>query len=237
MTRVEILGKRSKVGAAVLLFYECTVDNEHNFQNHLLVSGGDMKSENKQNIGLLIANICTGLGSALVAVLIAGSGGSRMKGGLLVPSAILPVPRQEIVDVESIPELRTCVFAAVSLFALSNLFGIPKKTMERHWKNSAFGQEFFGPFLSQSTASWHRKGMVAGAVEGFAIGLSLTQWEMVRAVGYAVVFLMYGRAALVHASLPPVAVTKALVCALISLSAGLLMMVELEDSSSLAAEV
>jgi len=153
-----------------------------------------------------VTNLGTALLTATVAAFVAGY--NRLELNVNLPT----------------PELQTLVLAIVSILALANLTGLPKKLVEDQWENSVFGEKFL-PIVELDN---RHKRKLAGLIEVCAIVLTLTERPLFRAGGYGVIVIMYGRGAMVNTR---VRLEKALFTLMVAVIAGVLMLVELQSPS------
>ena len=122
-----------------------------------------------------------------------------------------------------LPELQILVLAFVFLDALSNLTGLPKKAVEKHW-------EKFGPdFLPFPELGNHEKRVVVGFIQMTAILSTLMDSDLLRAYGYGAASVLYGRSAMVNTHMSP---GKALTALAVCASSAALMLAELEPMAA-----
>lgn len=83
----------------------------------------------------------------------------------------------------------------VALLALFNLTGLPSKIVKEQWEETIFGKSFF-PTASLTILQKRR---LAGLIESTGLALStLSTNPTLRASGYGIIFVMYGRGAMVN---------------------------------------
>ena len=103
----------------------------------------------------------------------------------------------------------------VGLLAIMNITGQPKYVVDQHWQQTIFGTKFF----KTTKLTIPQKRQLAGIIELFGLFLStihnitstmfddpstmvtLLAMNKIRAIGYGIIFIMYGRGALINSQI------------------------------------
>lgn len=99
------------------------------------------------------------------------------------------------------------------MFCATNLLGIPRHFVDDLWERTIFGETF----IPTSSLTNSQKRVLAGL--GELVGIALTDsihWR-VRATGYAILMIMFGRGALINTR---ISMTKAMIAGSVAAVAG-----------------
>ena len=132
---------------------------------------------------------------------------------VLIASSIICAPHPDQFHWEVPNEVRIIFLSITALIALTNVTGIPKQ----HDRWQSFGKAYFYPFFQ----SQEQQQQMAGIMETVGILLTLMGFPIMRGFGYALLMVLYGRGALVHAQLGDFTTTG--LAGSVSLLAGLLL--------------
>jgi hypothetical protein len=151
-------------------------------------------------------NLATGLLAAVVASIIMGLGDLDLDLKLEMPD-----------------ELRAIFFAVTGIVAITNVTGKPKGVVDGQWEETIFGDKFF-PFEELNNT---QKRVLTGTMESIGILLTLmtTGHEKLRACGYGILCVMYGRGSMINVRIK---LDKAVFTACVSVMAALLSLAELQ---------
>jgi hypothetical protein len=129
---------------------------------------------------------------------------------ILTASSLIFAPHPDVFRLEVPDDVRIIFLSVTALIALSNVTGVPKQVF---WND--FGTAFYFPFAVENPQQ------MAGWMESTGIGLTLMGYPAMRGVGYALLMILHGRGAMVHAQLG--GYSKMTMAAVVSLAAGLLL--------------
>ena len=109
--------------------------------------------------------------------------------------------------------LRTALKYLTGAICATNILGVPRQLVDEHWEHTTFGVRF----IPSKTLTLTQRRVLAGLAELIGIALADSVHRKVRAAGFAILFLMYGRGALINAS---ISTSKFLFTGIVSFVAG-----------------
>mmetsp|Transcript_126889 Transcript_126889/g.189311 ORF Transcript_126889/g.189311 Transcript_126889/m.189311 type:complete len:201 (-) Transcript_126889:147-749(-) len=130
------------------------------------------------------------------------------------------------VAVDISERLRIAFSTVVAIVAMSNITGFPQKLVKGQWEETMFGAKFF-PW---PCCTVRQKRILAGILEMAGLCLTIVcqddNFAVVRAFGYGVIFVMYGRGTMINSR---IALKKALFTLLVASIAAFLLSAEMQN--------
>ena len=152
-------------------------------------------------------------------VVVSADGDNNIDHDTTMPQHILP------------DHVRVLYVFVVGLLALMNVTGQPKFVVDQHWEHTIFGTKFF----KTNKLTTPQKRRLAGIIELVGLFLSTTHnitstlyddasnivtlvpMNKIRAIGYGIIFVMYGRGALINSQISFVGMISTLLVSIIAL--------------------